>query len=132
MKRKKKEIKRIIVISIPDNISLELADKLFSNIHTNDKGCWVRGDDSTIYTSIKYNGKTQRAHRVSYEIYNNRAIPFNMCGCHKCDVPACINPEHIFIGTNSDNIQDGRSKGRIFTVRPKKSKWADYPNSECY
>jgi hypothetical protein len=80
-----------------------------------------------IYTSIKYDGKKQQAHRVSYEIFNNRKIPFDMLGCHNCDVPACINPEHIFIGTQGDNVQDAKNKSRLVTIKVQGSEWNEYP-----
>lgn len=124
----KKEItKNIIVIEIPDNINLNMISKLLSDIHINDKGCWIRGNDSMKYTSIKFEGKRQQAHRVSYEIFKGKKIPYNLNGCHECDIKACINPEHIFPGDDALNIQDARIKGRIFPVRIKKSKWANFP-----
>ena len=126
MGRANKEYRKIIIIELPDNMDLEIIAKLLSNIHTNEIGCWIRGNDSTIYTSIKWNGKVQRAHRVSFEIFKHR-IPDHLFGCHTCDVRACINPEHIFIGNASMNIQDARVKGRIFTPKIEKSKWANFP-----
>lgn len=75
-------------------------------------GCmiWMGHCDKNGYGLIAVNGKkSQGAHRVSYtEAYG---APKNFV-CHTCDVPSCINPEHLYDGTNSDNMQDRSRRGR--------------------
>jgi hypothetical protein len=52
-----------------------------------------------------------RAHRLSWIIVNG-AIPMGRFLCHRCDNPSCVRPDHMFVGTNHDNVKDMRAKGR--------------------
>lgn len=77
-------------------------------------GCWLWGGSVTgrDYGGV-YNGhKIVLAHRASYERFNG-PIPKGLNVCHKCDVPMCINPDHLFLGTQRDNLQDAARKGRM-------------------
>jgi HNH endonuclease len=52
------------------------------------------------------------AHRVAYTIENG-LIPRGKFICHHCDTPLCVRPDHLFIGTNMDNMRDAIKKGRM-------------------
>ena len=66
------------------------------------------------YGQLYFNKKTLKAHRISYEIHY--AEPLGDLHClHKCDNPKCVNPSHLFSGTNLENMQDKVKKGRCYT-----------------
>ena len=111
--RRRELLEPIFVTVINSDISNEILDKLFSNIRYNINGCWLRGNDSTVYTTVTINGKPTNAARVSYEVCTGKKLKH--WACHECDTPACINPDHIFDGTVKDNNQDARRKRRAFT-----------------
>lgn len=83
------------------------------NKSEDDGGCWewIGHKDKGGYGKCNFNDKGFRAHRASYIIaYGN--IPEGKLICHKCDRPSCIRPDHLFLGTNLENIADRNSKGR--------------------
>lgn len=78
-----------------------------------ESGCWIwiGGTRSDGYGQLSISGKTKVAHRVAYELYVGE-IPEGMNVCHTCDVKSCVNPNHLFLGTQSDNMYDCVNKGR--------------------
>ena len=63
------------------------------------------------YGIVRADGKTKRTHRVAWEL-SKGAIPDGMLVCHRCDNPPCVNVDHLFLGTDSDNSRDMVAKGR--------------------
>lgn len=61
---------------------------------------------------LRINKKAIYSHRFSMELYLGLEIPGDKKVCHSCDNPSCVNPAHLFIGTQKDNIQDMLGKGR--------------------
>ncbi len=83
-------------------------------VQITDKGCWrivSHAPNSSGYVQLERGGKVEPAHRVSYRTFIG-GIPEGLRVLHKCDVRDCINPKHLFLGTNSDNSRDMTSKGR--------------------
>lgn len=96
-----------------------LSDRFLAKVHKTDT-CWLwtgsmRGYG---YGKMKVNGEEIAAHRVSYA---NAFGPFDesLFVCHHCDVPSCVNPAHLFLGTHDDNMRDCKEKGRQKTGNHK-------------
>jgi hypothetical protein len=89
-------------------IRRELAKTLnIKIIGDSEKNCWFINKDWSHYATIK----GVIAHRLVYSICIGPLIPGQEV-CHTCDRKGCINPEHLFQGTHSDNMKDARKKGR--------------------
>ena len=89
----------------------ELEQRFFEKVNkTADCWLWTASKNNWGYGVIRHNQKTQKAHRISWELHNG-PIQADLHVLHKCDVPACVNPDHLFLGTNNDNVQDRVNKG---------------------
>lgn len=82
-------------------------------------GCWIW------LNAISWNGYgavnrgdgkgITRAHRLCYEIANGVTLPESIDVCHSCDIRCCVNPDHLFAGSRTDNMRDCANKGRSIT-----------------
>ena len=103
-------------IGISKEYNFELAFKLLRNVKIEKKrGCWFLSNDWSYYYEIKIDGERYLAHRLSYELFVG---PLNdlLC-CHRCDRPGCINPEHLYQGTHSNNTEDMWLKKKLKKLR---------------
>lgn len=74
--------------------------------HTNGYGRLMVG------SRTENNRRSISAHRASWETFKKAAIPLGFDVCHSCDNRKCCNPDHLFLGTRKDNVQDMMRKGR--------------------
>lgn len=84
-----------------------------SRLKLQENGCimWTGARGHVGHGQFKYRGKSVYAHRFSYML-NFPDFDRSLCVCHKCDNPWCVNIDHLFLGTMSENMKDKVSKGR--------------------
>lgn len=101
---------------------MPLTQRFWRKVERSD-GCWLWTGVRTGrgYGRIQQGGLEKRkallVHRLSWELHFG-AIPAGLVVCHKCDVPLCVRPDHLFLGTQRDNIADCIAKGRSVRCNP--------------
>jgi len=106
--------------------SMSLAEKLLAKSKSVESGCrlWQGGLNPDGYGLIRHKGPKISVHRAAWIAFKG-PIPKGLCVLHKCDVRHCIEEEHLFLGTCSDNTKDAVSKGRqknLFVMNWRKLK----------
>jgi hypothetical protein len=89
-------------------------DRFLNKVNTaNPWNCWEWNGAKTRfgYGMISFKKRAHLAHRISWSLVNGE-IPFGMCVLHVCDNPSCVNPHHLFLGTQEDNVKDRDQKRR--------------------
>jgi hypothetical protein len=113
-------------------ITPDVVARFWAKVNKTEEGCWLwtAGHDGSGYGSLKISGKQIKAHRISYTLANG-AIPDGLWVLHKCDTPRCVRPDHLFIGTSKDNVQDMIKKRRMWVwTNPEKLKTCRWPKEQ--
>jgi len=97
-----------------------IEERFFLKSKVTENGCWewqaAMGGSNNTYGVLRINKKHWYAHRLSYTL-NIGDIPKGLKVCHTCDNPKCVNPDHLFLGTQYDNIQDCIKKNRKVVIK---------------
>ena len=86
-------------------------NKFITKVTKQPDGCWIWGASNNDKYGLFRLKNEKYAHRASFILHGNK-IPNGMHVLHKCDVPLCVNPSHLFLGTHTDNMRDKVNKNR--------------------
>jgi hypothetical protein len=99
--------------TITENNKQNLINRLLNKVEKTEKGCWEwKGTILSVgYGVMNVNSHRTYTHRLSYLLFKGE-IPDEQDVCHKCDNRICVNPDHLWLGSRSDNIHDMVNKNR--------------------
>jgi len=102
-----------VAFAILPTLTPEVVERFKNKIVMSSDGCWRWTGSSTTdgYGQLSINHIPRLAHRISYAIHH-KVDPGSMRVCHTCDHPWCVNPGHLELGTQGDNLRDMHNKGR--------------------
>jgi hypothetical protein len=93
-------------------------------VEKSDRGCWLwhgpfnqREGHPRRYGRFTFNGEKRVAHQLAWEFTTGQPFPVNLYGCHACDTPGCVRPDHVIPGTPAFNSQDASKKLRLPATR---------------
>lgn len=94
-------------------------ERLLDKVFYSPDGCWywTGALSNKGYARIAFNGKNSLASRLSFRLFNGD-IPGKLFVMHTCDNPMCVNPNHLVLGTQDDNMKDMVKKGRFQKPKP--------------
>lgn len=109
------------MITVTQENRQQLLDKFEANVFpVTESGCWIwmacAPGFGHGHITIHGNG-FERAHRVAWRLFRNPEIPAGKFVLHHCDIPQCVNPDHLYLGTQADNVRDRGARNRTYNGR---------------
>jgi hypothetical protein len=109
-----------------ENYYQQIANRFWERVDASagESACWpyTGATRANGYGRLILRGKHELAHRMAYRFARGK-IPDGLFVCHRCDNPPCCNPDHLFLGTHQDNVDDktrkGRGRGRCSALRAR-------------